>query len=473
MHIIKYKKILIGIIVICIASAIFFVVIPFIKHWNFLRFLQKIQQNHLPNAMLTVEARYEGKKTSFLEYQNHKRIHPGSNFKLFTAAASLKYLGPDFVFKTRLYLFSAAGRTHVLIQGSGDPSFSKNDVLAMVAAVKNHGKISGNLYYDDRVFRGEPFGPSWGHDWKDQYFAVPIFGLQMNDNLLSIQKKGGKFLTAPQENYPLQDSIQYFRKALPERSFMPITATMDQSGNVMLHGETLIDEDFVTSSTVANPSFFTARVFKQELVKAGVLAGRARVLPAPAKIPHATLLFEHVSAPLREIIKIMLTFSKNNYAESLVRMMGHEIQGEGSQKKGVSVLNDFFEEAKIVPQEMSAFDGSGLSPGTRVSSNALVRLFEYIKVQPWKNIFWEALPESQVDGTLRMRFSNAGLQHPVIAKTGTHEFSSSLSGRIVREGSRDILFSIHVYNHPYPTELVAQKIHPLIDRIVALLDEQF
>lgn len=138
----------------------------------------------------------------------------------------------------------------------------------------------------------------------------------------------------------------------------------------------------------------------------------------------------------------------------------------------MEILKEFFDEIGIPAYEMTALDGSGLSPETRVTSRAILLLFDYVNTQPWADIFWKAFPESQVDGTLKYRFENAGLKHAVIGKTGTHGGASSLSGKII-QADKNILFSVHIYNHPFNTEESVAYIVPLIDKIIALLDKQF
>ncbi|MBI5753647.1 D-alanyl-D-alanine carboxypeptidase [Candidatus Peregrinibacteria bacterium] len=208
---------------------------------------------------------------------------------------------------------------------------------------------------------------------------------------------------------------------------------------------------------------------------AGLVVESVKVLPFNGDLTKQKFLYEYKSKPLKDIVFQMLKFSKNNYAETLVRTLGHEVGTGGSQADGVSVLNDFFAEIGLDEGEVSAFDGSGLSPSTRVTGEAILKLFDFVDQQSWKDIFWNSLPESQKDGTLKYRFDTAGLKHQVLGKTGTHEFSSSLSGKILKDvdGGKNILFSIHVYNHPFTTEESVVRVRPIIDKIVALLDQQF
>lgn len=456
-----------------------FFVLPFIKHRNFVIFLNDYEKGEdLRGSIISVAARYEGGKENFFDYNSSVRLHPGSNFKLFTAAAGLNYLGPDFTFKTRLYAQPQGSRNDLILAGGGDPSFKQTDFVEFVDAVKKMGGILGNIYYDDSYFQGEKYGPAWNLDWRDQYFAVPITGLQIEDNLLNIRGgeigDSGKFgiETRPIENYSqIIDKLTYFED--PNGMKLPVTASMDDQGVVTLIGDTMKELPFNTSAAMKDPSLFTAMSFKQELLKAGLINSNAKVLLFEGDIKNQKIIYEHKSKSLSDIVFQMLKFSKNNYAETLVRTLGKEVGSEGSQKEGVMMLNDFFAEIGISDGQISAFDGSGLSPSTRVTGNAILGLFDFIDTQEWKTLFWDALPESQKDGTLKYRFDNAGLQHQVIGKTGTHEFASSLSGRILREEGRNILFSVHVYNYPSSTEESVVKVRPVIDKIIALLDRQF
>jgi hypothetical protein len=60
----------------------------------------------------------------------------------------------------------------------------------------------------------------------------------------------------------------------------------------------------------------------------------------------------------------------------------------------------------------------------------------------------------------------------VIAKTGTHEFASALSGKIKRI-DKSILFDIYIFQHHIPSEFVGINVHPVIDQLVKFLDERF
>ncbi len=465
----------------CATLLLTYIILPNIRLASIKNQIEHIQ--NIPGfegSTVVVDARYEGSEESRVSIQSDIPIHPGSNYKLLTAAASLHYLTPDFTFKTNFFTFEHNGKRHLLIEGGGDPTFHREDIQAIAKILrKKYIRITGNLYYDNSYFQGEKYGPDWKAEWKDIYFGAPISALQIDDNLLYIKGKGStakKNLvtsTAALENYP---SILDKRVVVTTPAPHKVTAKMDITGVIILEGETSGDEEFSTATNLQNPNQITAEVFKQELSKNGVISVKSQVIMIANLIPRKTLVYQYTSAPLGEIVRRMLTFSKNNYGETLIRTLGEEInknsKDPNSQTKGVELLKSFMQtEVNISHGDFAGFDGSGMSPSSRITGRGIIQLFEYVNKQPWKDIYWAALPTSNNEGTLHYRFVGAELKHQIIAKTGTHEFASSLSGKIPREHDT-ILFSIHIFNHHIANEFVGSNVQPIIDMIVKMLDER-
>ncbi len=463
-----------------------YVIIPQIKIRSVGHLIEKIQ--NIPGfegSVVVVDAKYEGAEKDALQINTGTPIHPGSNYKLLTGAASLHYLTPDFTFKTNFYTLTQNGKQHLLIEGRGDPTFHHEDIQAIAATLREKDiKITGNLYYDEEYFNGESYGPDWESEWKDIHFGVPVAALQMDDSILYIRGKGSAvknnlmIATAALELYPLIKDIRTLVTTPPPHK---ISAKMGEDGVVTIEGETAGNNDFSTSTNMRNPGQMTAEVFRQELIKNKIISKKSKVLnfareKENLKNIKRKLVHNHTSAPLQEIVKQMLTFSKNNYGETLIRTLGEEKNKSsgktGSQAKGVEILEKFLtNEVKIAPEDFKGLDGSGMSPSSRITGRGIMQLFEYVNRQSWKDIYWEALPGSNQEGTLRHRFLETNIQHPIIAKTGTHEFASSLSGKITRENDA-ILFSVHVFQHQIPSEQVGIQVQHIIDKIVKLLDER-
>ncbi|MCX6733731.1 MAG: D-alanyl-D-alanine carboxypeptidase/D-alanyl-D-alanine-endopeptidase [Candidatus Peregrinibacteria bacterium] len=480
MKIIVQRSIFLFLVIALVVGVSFYVVIPIVKVASIKSMIQQIQT--LPGfegSTVVVDAKYEGSDDSVINENSSSLIHPGSNYKLLTAAASLHYLGADFVFMTNFYTFIDHGRQSLIIEGRGDPTFHWEDIQAMAKDIqKINPHITGDIYYDDSFFHGEPYGPDWKVEWKDIHFGVPISALQMDDNILYISGTGSAkknnlhINTAAFQQYsPVMDTRILVNHAPP----YTVRTVMSKDGVITLSGETSGDNNFATSVNMENPSLITAKTFKQELVLLGVISSQSKVRLL-TQHPVKKLMYQHKSAPLREIVRLMLTFSKNNYGETLIRTLGEESNStsreNGSQAKGVELLRMFLmKEVGIAPEDFVGRDGSGMSPSSRITGRAILRLFEYVNKQPWKDVYWNAFPTSNNEGTLRYRFLSAPIPDQVVAKTGTHDFASSLSGKIPR-GRDTILFSVHIFHHHVPSEEIGMTVHPVIDTIVRLLDER-
>ena len=109
--------------IILITISIVFFIIPKIKQHNFENLIEKIStRSDLKEATISLSAKYEGSENYLIQFNADKKIHPGSNFKLFTSTVSLEKLKPEFKIKTAIYL---TPNNQLLIVGHGDPTFNQ------------------------------------------------------------------------------------------------------------------------------------------------------------------------------------------------------------------------------------------------------------------------------------------------------------------------------------------------------------
>ncbi len=104
------------------------------------------------------------------KYNETKPMLPASNMKIITTAAALKYLGPDYQYKTQIGL---CGDT-LIVLGSGDPLLGDRDTDVehnrkpgwlfedIVAALKQNGVTAVNdIVVDSTVFDDQRVHPHW------------------------------------------------------------------------------------------------------------------------------------------------------------------------------------------------------------------------------------------------------------------------------------------------------------------------
>jgi D-alanyl-D-alanine carboxypeptidase/D-alanyl-D-alanine-endopeptidase (penicillin-binding protein 4) len=156
------------------------------------------------------------------------------------------------------------------------------------------------------------------------------------------------------------------------------------------------------------------------------------IIPTNAKV-----LFSHDSAPLKDILKVTLSYSNNFMAQALADSVG------GTE--AVERINQ--QEHGIAPEELQLATGSGLGYN-RVTPRAMMKVLRGLRneLARYRLRFEDVMPVAGVDpGTLQNRFRAFNQIGTVVAKTGTLGNTdggvSALSGE-TRCANGDILFFV-------------------------------
>ncbi|HVS63972.1 MAG TPA: D-alanyl-D-alanine carboxypeptidase/D-alanyl-D-alanine-endopeptidase, partial [Thermoanaerobaculia bacterium] len=219
------------------------------------------------------------------------------------------------------------------------------------------------------------------------------------------------------------------------------------SATVVVTGEYPISEpSFVVRLAAPDPLERAARALLEELESAGIeIAGDVRVVPSPPPTGDRVLAAVD-SAPLADLLEVVLTDSHNWYAEMLLRQLASEVAGEGRLDTGLEVASAFL--AETVGIEAASFeldDGSGLSPSNLLTPRAVVELLRFALAQPWGQVMVDALA-SGPKGTL----ASWGPTPSIAAKTGTLRHTQTLAGVLLPSdaaaGVEPIVFAVFL-NH--------------------------
>ncbi len=408
---------------------------------------------------------------------------PASNNKLLTSAATLAILGPNYVYRTRLFRTGPITRVGTLqgelvLRGAGDPLLSPRDLDEIARQVARAGirRVTGGVRFDDSLFDRQRLGEGWSWDDEPYYYSAQISALNLNENLVSVQVLPGRrvgeharVLIGPTDKYT---ALVNTALTGPPKSKPSLVIGRVRGRNILtVSGSLPIDvaakDNRSVGVTIENPSRFAAFVLAERLRRQGVaIAGGVRE-GAPIS-PEAPVVAEHVSVPLSALLRRLNKPSDNLIAECLLKTVGAACRGQGTggaDGTGAQAARDWLARIGLDVSRLRMADGSGLSRRNYVSPRNLVRLLVYLHTLPTFPIFYNSLPIAGADGTLRRRLRGTAAAGNCHAKTGSLAHVSSLSGYVTTRDGEMLAFSILMNNHLAPNRDCAA----VQDKIVALL----
>lgn len=421
----------------------------------------------------------------FYKRNEDKFFVPASNLKLFTTAAGISILGPNYRFTTNIWMNGYhSGSTlygDLVIQGRGDPTISgrfyNNDINYVfdtwIDSLLELGidKIKGNIIGDDNLFDDLGLGEGWSWDYETDWYAAQSSAISFNDNCIDItvyynSKRDSVVVKSHPElrNFvilnnvePAIDGEQTKINVYRERG----TNVINVFGKMKKGSDTL-----VTYSTVRNPTQYAILAFKNRLESRGIRVNGYAVdiddYDRKLDYDNMQLLFKGFSNNLSEIIKVINKNSQNFFAEQLLKTIGLEVNGFGSAEKGILALKDFFAQIGLNPDNIYMVDGSGLSQLNMVTPRQVVELLKHMYSN--KDIFpyfYNSLPIAGVDGTLGRRMKGTTAENVVRAKTGYIGHVRSLSGYAITGDNEPVAFSMIANNFTVPVKL-AENLQDLV-----------
>lgn len=397
-------------------------------------------------------------------------LKPASNNKLLTTAAGLSLLGPDYRFVTSILVrgtvLNGTLQGDLIVRGGGDPTISgrfeenKRDVTAIfrrwsdALAAAGIRRITGDVVADDTFFDSEEFHPFWYGDERGEWYSAEISGLAFNDNCVdltwsAVNKVPGDladFRMNPVTSYvQIQNAVRVMARGRVTERYYKRPAKLN---DILCTGSLTVDTVKEDSAAVHDGALYAVTVFRDVLTSQGIeVLGRARKLDErfDTSAP-LTLVFEHRSPPLTEVVNVINRNSQNFYAECLLKTLGRVVLNEGSFQAGSRVVQHFVKTRGLFCEGHQMVDGSGLSARNRVSPRQLVEVIRMMDQGPHKEAWRASLPVGGVSGTLRARFNEndeaRSLAPRIMAKTGYIGGVRSLSGIVERPEKSPLYFSI-------------------------------
>jgi serine-type D-Ala-D-Ala carboxypeptidase/endopeptidase (penicillin-binding protein 4) len=411
---------------------------------------------------------------------------PASNMKLVTGAAALEALGPEFRYRT---VVGAAGPVRdgvlggdLVIRGGGDPSISgrfhgeaREVFRAWADSLRAHGvyRVSGSIVGVEDYLEPVRYGRGWSWDDLQYAYSAPISSLQYDDASFRVEVFPSRQVGSPAllSIEPPTGHVRVLNRIVTTAAGVArVSFGYTDEGSLLLTGEIPTDTLAVTLTVaVRDPAHYFVHVLRETLRESGIqVDGPPLVSDGMDLEPgtrQVTPLFTHSSATLREIMPAFMKPSQNQIAEILLRTLGKELRGVGTDAAGVAVVDSMMNAWGLPADQLVVADGSGLSRYNFASPDFLIALLDRMARSHYRELWYGALPVAGVDGTLRGRLLGTPAQGRVHAKTGTLFNTRALSGYATTAEGETVIFSMVVNAHA----LTAADADRLIDRALIRL----
>jgi serine-type D-Ala-D-Ala carboxypeptidase/endopeptidase (penicillin-binding protein 4) len=414
-------------------------------------------------------------------------LAPASNMKLFSTAAALYYLGPEFRYTT--YVLGTGELTDgvlhgdLILYGTGDPTMSRRMLSGSVTPLRELAdtlrargvrEVRGDVVGDGSYFDAEWLGRGWSSDNFGAWYSAPVGALSVAENVASVRVLPAPTPGAPARitTVPATQGLSIVNRTTTIPSGQTSIRFDHQPTGLVVSGRIARNHPGIERSMpIVDPTDFTAAVFRRVLEEQGVqvhggvrtvheaehspvsLANHSARNGNPHPHPHPRVLAIHLSPRMAEMVSVTNHVSHNLFAEALLKTVGRVALGEGSFDGGARAIRYFLEcEAGIDSTAVAIVDGSGLSPLNRVSARGTIQLLDLMTRSEHWETFLSSLPEAghrRPRGLQRMHGSAA--ERNLRAKTGTIRTVSSLSGYVRSADGELLAFSILANNLPAST----------------------
>ena len=128
-----------------------------------------------------------------------------------------------------------------------------------------------------------------------------------------------------------------------------------------------------------------------------------------------TPLYAHRSPTVARIMRVMMEKSNNMYAESMLRMLAPGQSMDVALKREMEILAN----AGFDSDELTAFDGSGLTRNSKVTPRFMANLLQRMAKGEKGSLYVSLFPKVGIEGTVKRLLKNTCLEGKLALKSGS------------------------------------------------------
>lgn len=344
-------------------------------------------------ANLALMVQKVGASAPAIDYHSQQMALPASTQKVITALAALIQLGPDFRFTTTLEtkgnVENGVLKGDLVARFGADPTLRRQDIRNMVATLKKSGvnQIDGNVLIDTSIFASHDKAPGWPWNDMTQCFSAPPAAAIVDRNCFSVSlysapKPGDMAFIRVASYYPVTmfSQVRTLPRGSAEAQYCELDVVPGDLNRFTLTGcLPQRSEPLPLAFAVQDGASYAGAILKDELKQAGITWSGTLLRQTQVNEP-GTVVASKQSAPLHDLLKIMLKKSDNMIADTVFRMIGHaRFNVPGTWRAGSDAVRQILrQQAGVDIGNTIIADGSGLSRHNLIAPATMMQVLQYI-----------------------------------------------------------------------------------------------
>lgn len=412
----------------------------------------------------------ENNNRSILDINSKNKLIPASISKLATTLGVLKTIPLNTKFRTAL-CYDKSNKNLYLV-GAGDPGFVSENMWYLVNEFKrqNINKIDGNIVVDDSLFDQTRYDESRESVRVDRSYDAPVGAMSFNWNSVNIyvtpneNTKKVDIAVDPESDYfKLKNEIKISNKKNINNVLIDIN---QKTKDIHVYGEISLNQaEKAYYKNVSDPVLWSGLNLKSFLKQRDISVKGQIKGGLLTKDAHCSYV---ESKPLSALLADMNKFSNNFVAEMLTKNIA-ALSGEkqATLKTGVTIINTQLNQLNIPKNQYDFINPSGLTRDNRFSAWAMNQVLNNLKNDfKYNSTLMESLPFAGIDGTLKKRMKESGLQGYVKAKTGYLDGVVSLAG-FAGDRKGNIYTFTFIYNGSKDEAQVRKVFDSVLEKILS------
>ncbi len=401
-----------------------------------------LEKDFLRNATIGVCVMDVDTRQMITSFNAEKSLVPASVVKILIAASVMKCYDDTAHIYTRVgytgTIVDSVLNGDVIVCGSIDPSLAHKRAVRrecdFVESVTSHIEqagvktINGHIIVDASCCSHGGYG-DWMVEDMGFYYGSACHGMNYRGNAYTLSLRTGAVGTQPDilgasNNATTTRYINWLRAGTKDSSFVithPYATETLLIGQVPAHRET-----FELPCAMPDPPLTLAHDITASLQAQGVVVEEEPLTDRLCREidyvihPMTAILYNHASDSMYDMLRTMMFYSENLYAESLLRYMALPDNNPVDVIQALEMQRKLWQREGLDVSQMNVRDGSGLSRKNTLTPHFIASLLtEAYHDEQLSLRYLSIFPEAGRDATVRSFMSRRTLPGKLLLKSGS------------------------------------------------------